>query len=37
MELLFVIASVLIVGVIGYFVVLIQEWIADIVEERKGN
>lgn len=37
MELLIAIAPILIAGVVGYFVVLIQEWISDIVEERKGN
>ena len=30
MELLIAIAPILIVGVVGYFVVLIQEWIADV-------
>ena len=30
MELLIAIAPILIAGVVGYFVVLIQEWIADV-------
>lgn len=30
MELLIAIAPILIVGVVGYFVVLIQEWISDV-------
>ena len=30
MELLFAIAPILIAGVVGYFVVLIQEWISDV-------
>lgn len=30
MELLIVIAPMLIVGVVGYFIILIQEWISDV-------